>query len=135
MTCACANTAEEEKKPVSQEVEEQEETVSGPRVPTYVEIRPYQSEAIESWENSGYVGIFDMATGTGKTTLLNNLLKILDIHKRVITVEDTRELNVPQPNRVHIVLSRTEQTNSMDYSKVISVMKYIKGLMGNGGNK
>ena len=23
----------------------------------------------------------------------------------------------------------------MDYSKVISVMKYIKGLMGNGGNK
>ena len=49
------------------EVEEPEETVSGPRVPTYVEIRPYQSEAIESWENSGYVGIFDMATGTGKT--------------------------------------------------------------------
>ena len=61
-------------------------------------------------------------TGTGKTTLLNNLLKLLDIHKRVITVEDTRELNVPQPNHVHIVLSRTEQTNSMDYSKVIDLI-------------
>ena len=32
------------------------------------------------------------ATSTGKTTFLNNLLKILDIHKRIITVEDTREL-------------------------------------------
>ncbi len=61
-------------------------------------------------------------TGTGKTTLLNNLLKLLDTHKRVVTVEDTRELNAPQDNRLHIVLSRTEQTNSMDYSKVIDLI-------------
>ena len=34
------------------------------------------------------------ATATGKTTFLNNLLKILDIHKRIITIEDARELIV-----------------------------------------
>ena len=44
-----------------------DEVTFGPRVPSYVKIRPYQSDAIEAWENSGYVGIFDMATGTGKT--------------------------------------------------------------------
>lgn len=39
----------------------------GPKVPHYVSIRPYQKEAIESWAEQGYAGIFDMATGTGKT--------------------------------------------------------------------
>lgn len=62
------------------------------------------------------------ATATGKTTFLNNLLKILDIHKRVITVEDTRELIVPHPNRIHVVLSRTEQTNNLNYPKVIDLI-------------
>ncbi|MBE6450996.1 MAG: hypothetical protein E7016_03415 [Alphaproteobacteria bacterium] len=62
------------------------------------------------------------ATATGKTTFLNNLLKILDIHKRVLTIEDTRELLVPHPNRVHLVLSRTEQTNNMDYAKIIDLV-------------
>lgn len=62
------------------------------------------------------------ATATGKTTFLNNLLKILDIHKRIITIEDTRELLVPHPNHVHVVLSRTEQTNQMDYKKVIDLI-------------
>ena len=59
------------------------------------------------------------ATATGKTTFLNNLLKILDIHKRILTIEDTRELIVPHPNRVHLTLSRTEQTNDLTYAKVI----------------
>ncbi len=62
------------------------------------------------------------ATATGKTTFLNNLLKILDINKRILTIEDTRELIVPHPNRVHIVLSRTEQTNALNYAKVIDLV-------------
>ena len=62
------------------------------------------------------------ATATGKTTFLNNLLKILDINKRILTIEDTRELVVPHPNRVHITLSRTEQTNALNYAKVIDLV-------------
>lgn len=62
------------------------------------------------------------ATSTGKTTFLNNLLKILDINKRILTIEDTRELIVPHPNRVHITMSRTEQTNAFDYAKVIDLV-------------
>lgn len=62
------------------------------------------------------------ATATGKTTFLNNLLKILDIHKRILTIEDTRELIVPHPNRVHLLLSRTAQTNELTYAKVIDLV-------------
>ncbi|MBQ9235968.1 MAG: Flp pilus assembly complex ATPase component TadA [Alphaproteobacteria bacterium] len=62
------------------------------------------------------------ATATGKTTFLNNLLKILDINKRILTIEDTRELVVPHKNRVHITLSRTEQTNALNYAKVIDLV-------------
>lgn len=42
-------------------------TQVGPRIPAYVHMRPYQVDAIEEWVNRGYLGIFDMATGTGKT--------------------------------------------------------------------
>ncbi|GHU02715.1 hypothetical protein FACS1894186_7850 [Alphaproteobacteria bacterium] len=62
------------------------------------------------------------ATATGKTTFLNNLLKVIDPSKRIITVEDARELMVPHANRVHLTLSRTEQTNSLTYAKVIDLI-------------
>lgn len=39
----------------------------GARVPEGFQFHKYQEEAIEEWCNNGYRGIFDMATGTGKT--------------------------------------------------------------------
>lgn len=39
----------------------------GPLVPSAVKLREYQINAIKEWENRNFVGIFDMATGTGKT--------------------------------------------------------------------
>ncbi|WP_242848141.1 DEAD/DEAH box helicase family protein [Ruminococcus sp. HUN007] len=38
-----------------------------PRVPDGFSFHDYQLEAIDNWEKNDYVGIFDMATGTGKT--------------------------------------------------------------------
>ena len=40
---------------------------NGPHIPSKVKMRPYQIEAIDSWAEKDYRGIFDMATGTGKT--------------------------------------------------------------------
>ena len=42
-------------------------SISGPHIPAKVKMRPYQIEAINNWAGSNYRGIFDMATGTGKT--------------------------------------------------------------------
>lgn len=39
----------------------------GPRIPSNVSLHDYQKEAISSWVGENYHGIFDMATGTGKT--------------------------------------------------------------------
>lgn len=39
----------------------------GPRIPQDVSLHEYQKEAIASWVGENYCGIFDMATGTGKT--------------------------------------------------------------------
>ncbi|MGK7376926.1 DEAD/DEAH box helicase family protein [Planococcus sp. 1R117A] len=41
--------------------------INGPIVPDEVHLREYQLEAIKKWEIHGYNGVFDMATGTGKT--------------------------------------------------------------------
>ena len=62
------------------------------------------------------------ATSTGKTTLLNRIITELDPKLRIATVEDTRELQVPQKNRFHIVLSRTEQTNNFDDAAAINLL-------------
>ena len=44
-----------------------ESTTLGARIPSTVTLHPYQEEAIASWVGENYRGIFDMATGTGKT--------------------------------------------------------------------
>lgn len=47
-------------------------------------------------------------TGTGKTTFLNACLKLIPPHERLITVEDTREVVVRQPNAAHLLFNEEE---------------------------
>ena len=72
--------------------------------------------------NDGSPILISGATATGKTTFLNHLLTLIDKNSRVITVEDAREIRVPQANRVHFVLSRTEQTNDMNYARLLDLV-------------
>lgn len=48
-------------------------------------------------------------TSTGKTTLLNAILKSVDEHERIITIEDTSELKPPQKNTLSLLASKGEQ--------------------------
>ena len=48
-------------------------------------------------------------TGTGKTTFLNATLKIISDTERLITLEDTREVQLKQPNVVHLLASKGQQ--------------------------
>jgi len=72
--------------------------------------------------NDGSPILISGATSTGKTTFLNHMLKLIDQNSRVITVEDAREISVPQRNRVHFVLSRTEQNNNFNYSRLLDLV-------------
>jgi len=59
------------------------------------------------------------ATSTGKTSLLNALVDHLPGDSRILTVEDSREVMLPQPNRVHLVVSRTESSPGIDFMAVV----------------
>jgi type IV secretion system protein VirB11 len=72
--------------------------------------------------NDGSPILISGATSTGKTTFLNHMLTLIDQNSRVITVEDAREIRVPQANRVHFVLSRTEQTNDFNYARLLDLV-------------
>jgi superfamily II DNA or RNA helicase len=47
-------------------------------VPEYIKYREYQLEAVKKWEENNFNGIFEMATGTGKT--LTALLAIVELY-------------------------------------------------------
>ena len=46
------------------------------------------------------------ATGSGKTSFSKGLIKLIPEHERLLTIEDTRELVVPQRNAVHMTYSK-----------------------------
>jgi pilus assembly protein CpaF len=47
-------------------------------------------------------------TGSGKTTLLNAMSRLIDVHERIVTIEDTAELRLQQP---HVVRLETRPPN------------------------
>ncbi|WP_024954368.1 ATPase, T2SS/T4P/T4SS family [Sulfurospirillum arcachonense] len=47
-------------------------------------------------------------TGSGKTSLLNSLLQEMDISDRVVTIEDSPEIIVSNPNKTQLLVSKTE---------------------------
>ena len=81
---------------------------------------PY--ERLISAINDGSPILISGATATGKTTFLNHMLTLIDQNSRVITVEDAREIVVPQKNRVHFILSRTEQNNDFNYARLLDLV-------------
>lgn len=66
------------------------------KIPDDVDLYDYQREAIESWKNNNYCGIFDMATGAGKTFTalgaLSALSKNLNNHIAVVIVAPYQHL-------------------------------------------
>jgi pilus assembly protein CpaF len=60
--------------------------------------------AIDSRQNILLSG----GTSTGKTTLLNALGAVLPRHERVVTIEDTAELHIEQPNIVRFEARRAQ---------------------------
>lgn len=84
------------KSTVNYEIDEEEqketESVQGnlrgiPKLPDGFTLREYQTEAIDKWEEKGFRGIFDMATGTGKTyTGLGAIVRLFERKKRLAII-------------------------------------------------
>jgi Flp pilus assembly CpaF family ATPase len=63
--------------------------------------------------------IISGGTSSGKTTFLNNLLRYVPKSKRILTVEDTYELNVDQLDQVNYLVSRNEANPTINYPQII----------------
>jgi type IV secretion system protein VirB11 len=62
--------------------------------------------AVQEKKNIAFVG----NTGSGKTTLMKTVCQDIPTHERLITIEDVRELFLPNhPNRVHLLYSKGGQ--------------------------
>lgn len=46
------------------------------------------------------------ATGSGKTTLAKGLVALIPDDERILTIEDTAELTIPQPNHVRLLYAK-----------------------------
>lgn len=68
---------------------------------------------------SGANMVISGGTSSGKTTFLNQLIAYIPEHTRILTVEDTRELEVPHLNRKHYIVSRNEANPAIGYSEMI----------------
>ena len=65
--------------------------------------------AVESKKNIVVSG----ATGSGKTTFGKTIVNFIPAHERLITIEDVRELFLPNhPNRVHLLYSESGTSTS-----------------------
>lgn len=66
-------------------------------------------------------------TGTGKTTFINSVIKHIDIDTRIITIEDTKELNLPHKNCVRILKSKTgTDTAKITYKDIINACMRLR---------
>ena len=58
-----------------------------PAIPKDIKLRDYQLEAINAWIKNDYQGLFEMATGTGKTiTSLGASLRLIEEKKRLALI-------------------------------------------------
>lgn len=82
---------------------------------------PQDRKLIELYETGNYATflrhavlarkniVISGATGSGKTTLSKALIQHIPMTERIITIEDTAELVIPQPNHVRLFYSKGEQ--------------------------
>lgn len=58
-----------------------------PIMPDWLKLHDYQENAINKWEENNYIGIYDMATGTGKTlTGLSSVVRLFEKNDKICTV-------------------------------------------------
>ncbi|UQD54250.1 P-type DNA transfer ATPase VirB11 [Anaplasma phagocytophilum] len=68
-------------------------------------IKEFLETAVQKKKNI----IVSGGTSTGKTTFTNAALRAIPLEERIITVEDSREIVLSHPNRVHLLASKGGQ--------------------------
>ena len=73
------------------------------------DIQGFLTAAVRSHQNMVIAG----GTSTGKTTFLNALLQEIPLDERIVTIEDTREVNAPHKNLLNLIAAKGDQGRSL----------------------
>lgn len=66
---------------------ETEKEKNFPQMPKWLKLHNYQEDAINEWIQQKHIGIYDMATGTGKTlTALSSVVKLFETNNDICTI-------------------------------------------------
>ena len=123
-----------------------------PKSPEWIELRDYQQKAIQSWRENNYVGLLNMATGTGKTITslaaitklwsdLNDKLAVIIVCPYTHLVEQWREDIIEFNMNPIIAYSSSDQRNwkkNLDkkiHRYNLDVIKHICVITTNGTYK
>lgn len=68
----------------------------------------YTREDLVSWVKKRKNILISGGTGSGKTSLLNSLLQVVRKEERVVTIEDSPEINIENPNKTQILVSKKD---------------------------
>lgn len=69
-------------------------------------------------------------TGSGKTTLTNALLSLIPEHERIITIEDSRELQVTVPNLVNLLANPQVDITARELVKLAMRLRPDRLILG-----
>ena len=72
-------------------------------------VHEFLTKAVQSHQNIVISG----GTSTGKTTFLNALLQEIPLDERIITIEDTREVNAPHGNMLNLIAAKGDQGKAL----------------------
>lgn len=79
--------------------------------------------ALKEAVQHGHNILISGGTSTGKTTLFNRIIQEVDPRTRILTVEDTREIQLGRnPNHLHLMLSRTASAEAFGYNQAIDII-------------
>jgi type IV secretion system protein VirB11 len=73
----------------------------------------YQAKSWKEFLSSAVINrkniLVSGSTGSGKTSFAKALVPLIPDHERLVTIEDSLELAIPQPNHVRLIYSKGEQ--------------------------